>query len=153
MSHVTNAMQLAPPIPRKIVPVGEVPGLNKVDGSPAELSARQLTAYEYGEHIASCRDEWGQQTAKSISHENLKFLGQVLCDAQGNRLWHDEESVIKQLGQYPKPIIDHLIIAASKANTADAAAVDRAEKNSGTTQDSSETGTTPSTSDASPPES
>lgn len=130
MSHVTNPNQLAAPLPRKVVPVGKIPGFNKVDGSPALLSARELTAFEYGEHQTNLRDEFGQQTAESISHADLKFLAQVLCDAQGNRLWSDEKKAVEQLGQYPKPIVDALIIAASKVNTADEAAVARAEKNS-----------------------
>lgn len=54
MSHVTNPNQLAPPVPRKIVPVGKIPGFNKVDGSPAELSARELTAYEWGNTKRPC---------------------------------------------------------------------------------------------------
>lgn len=130
MSHVTNANQLAPPIPRKIVPVGKIAGLNKVDGTPAELSSRELTAYEYGEHEASLRDENGYQTASSVSHSALKFLGAILCDPQGNQLWQDPKSAVEQLGHYPKTIIDQLVVAAAKVNTADVAAVDRAEKNS-----------------------
>jgi hypothetical protein len=130
MSHVTNPNQLAPPVPRKIVPVGKVPGLNKVDGSPALLSVRELTAYEFGEHVASLRDEYGQQSAETINHSDLKWLGKVLCDAKGNQLWQDTQAVVDQLGQYPKSIVDQLYAAAQKVNAADVAAVDRAEKNS-----------------------
>lgn len=146
MSHVTNRRQLAPPVPRKIVPVGRIPGLNKVDGSPAELSARELTAFEFGEHQASLRDEYGQQTAESVSHGDLKFLAAVLCDPQGNTLWTPEQA-IDELGLYPKPIIDQLCIAAASVNRADTVAVDRAEKNSEETTNESSNGTLPSSSD------
>jgi hypothetical protein len=147
MSHVTNPNQLAPPLPRKIEPVGKIAGFNKVDGSPALLSARELTAYEFGEHVASMRDEFGQQTAEGINHSDLKWLAQVLCDAQGNRLWHDPKSLVDQLGQYPKSVIDQIIVAAQKVNAGDVAAVDRAEKNSEETASDSPNGTSPSSSD------
>jgi hypothetical protein len=147
MAHVTNRHQLAPPVPRKIVPVGKIPGLNKVDGTPAELSARELTAYEFGEHQASLRDEYGQQTADSVSHSDLKFLAAVLCDPNGNTLWTPEQAV-EELGQYPKPIIDRLCIVAANVNRADAAAVDRAEKNSEETTNESSNGTSVSSSES-----
>jgi hypothetical protein len=127
--------------------VGEIKGFNKVDGTPALLSARELTAYEFGEHVAGMRDEFGQQTAEGINHSDLKWLAQVLCDAQGNRLWQNPQSVVDQLGQYPKSIIDQIIVAAQKANQADEAAVARAEKNSEETANDSPNGTSPSNSD------
>lgn len=147
MSHVTNTNQLAPPLPRKIIPVGKIHGFNKSDGTPALLSARELTAYEFGEHVASLRDEYGQQTAATINHSDLKWLAQVLCDAQGNRLWQDPKAVVDQLGQYPKSIIDQIVVAAQKVNQADEAAVARAEKNSEETASDSPNGTSPSNSD------
>lgn len=146
VTFITNASQLAPPPPLKREPVGNVPGLTAMDGTPARLFAQELNAYDFGEYQASLRDDNGDLTNKTYSHNNLKFLSYTIVDARGNRLWHTEKAAIEQLGRYGQSIISKLFEAAVKVNAADEGAVDRAEGNFGATLTESQNGISASSS-------
>ncbi len=150
--HILNPKQFAAPPPRRVEPVGPVPGLNASDGSPAELSVLEMTAWELGEFQASLRDEWGSLSGKTNRHNTLKYLASTLCDPSGNLLWQDRDEAVTDLGRWPATVTEKLFEAAQKLNSLDEESISRAEGNSGATPNSSGTGTSAPTSEPPTPD-
>lgn len=125
MSIVTNISQLAAPLPRRVEPVGDVPGLKHQDGSPAKLFVRELTHYEFRKFQEAMADE-------KVSRRDPQgmFLEATLCDPKGNQLCPEAGSGVKLLQEYGQSVFDLLYAAANKVNSADPKAVESAEKNS-----------------------
>lgn len=128
MSIVTNIAQLAGPIPRRVEPVGDVPGLKHTDGSAAQLSVRELTHHEFRQFQKAASDE-------KVSRQDPQgmFVEATLCDPQGNQLCPEPGSGQKILDQYGQSVFDLLYAAATKVNSAAPDAAESAEKNSGET--------------------
>jgi hypothetical protein len=124
---VTNASQMAPPLPLR----RERVILRNVHTTAKKLAA--IWQYELNALDHNLFQETGRVYVNgdlqgvTMKNNILRFLAFTSRDPNGNRLWQTVEEAIAQLGKYGKTDIDLLLDAANRVNSPNPAS---AEKNS-----------------------
>lgn len=128
---VTNVRQLAaaPPLRKEMVDIVE---WKTQSGKTARFLVSELTAGDWAEFLESGRihKKDGSQRYDS-KDEDFRLLAYTIRDPHGNRIWHKVEDARAQLSPLGRAILQLLLNAANRVNSAKD---ESAEGNFGETQ-------------------
>jgi hypothetical protein len=116
---VTNFKQLAapPPLRKEAVTVAE---WKTKSGKSARFLLWELTASDYADFLESgwTYNKDGSRKRYDNKSEDFRFLGYVIRDAHGNRIFTTTDSANSQLGGLGKATLNLLMGTANKVNMA-----------------------------------